>query len=395
MIKSTDIRTLKNINAPARYTIPAVRGLHLWVRSDLKKYWVFRYTFEKERYDISLGAFPEVSLSDAKSKVAQARGKLFNGVNPADERRSQKQVAVETKPSMSFEKYALQYVQVMSPAWTNPKHTFQWERTLINYAFPVIGHLHLEAIKTSHILEILQPIWGEINETADRLRGRIEKILSAAITNGYRESSNPAVWKGHLENLLPRVKRTKKHHNALAFKDISTFMAKLRNVSGLASLALQFTILNASRTNEVLSAKSSEVEESVWTIPAHRMKARREHQVPLCKRSLEIIEEASKLTNGSSYMFSSSEKPLQPMAMLLIARKLCKGITVHGFRSTFRDWVAEETDHSPEVAEMALAHTIGNKVEAAYRRGKLLERRRVLMDDWQNYCLNAVIETNA
>jgi integrase len=201
---------------------------------------------------------------------------------------------------------------------------------------------------------------------------------------------NPAIWKGHLEHLLPQTPKSDKHHEALPYEKLTAFMTAIKEVEGVAALALQFTILNASRTGEVLLALRGEVQDDVWTIPAKRMKSKKEHQVPLCNRSIEILSIAKYLDPESEYLFSRNGKPLSSMAMLMMVRGIKQGLTVHGFRSTFRDWVSEETEHSPEVAEMAWAHALGNKVEAAYRRGKLLERRRKLMMDWESYCLNGV-----
>ena len=385
-MKSTDIRTLRALSKPTRFSIPDSRGLHLWVRADLKKYWVYRFTFEGKRYDTSLGSFPEISLTDAKSKAIKLRGKLLNGENPLEVKKPQ---TGERKPTITFSRYALEYINRMAPKWSNSKHMAQWEATVSSYAFPVIGNLSLEAITTDHIVEILLPIWTTKQETARRLMGRIERIISAAITSGLRKSANPALWRGHLENLLPHIRKSQNHLEALPFKEVPELMAYLENNECVSSLALSFVILNASRTGEVIKAKRNEVCDDVFTIPPERMKARREHQVPLCPKSLELIERAKELDPDSEFIFSVRGKPLSNMAMLMLVRRYRKSLTVHGFRSAFRDWVSEETEHSPEVAEMALAHTIGNKVEAAYRRGKLLERRRVLMKDWEAFCLSA------
>lgn len=387
MSKSTDIRTLKNLNKPTRYTIPDAKGLHLWVKADLKKYWIYRYTINSKRYDISLGSFPEITLAVARTKAQNFRAMILNGINPKEERKRQRLSVKIKKPSITFKKYALDYIDRMAPKWTNDKHSAQWEATLAKYAFPAIGSVSLDAITTQHIQKILDPIWSTKNETASRLRGRIERILSAAITSGLRTSSNPALWRSHLENLYPQHPQSLEHHAALSYKLLPAFMRDLAAIDGVAALALQFTILNASRTGEVLYATRNEINETVWSIPANRMKAKQEHQVPLCSQSLLLIEKAKKLDPDSPYLFSKKGKSLSGMAMLMLVRRHHPGITVHGFRSAFRDWVSEETNHSPEVAEMALAHTIGNKVEAAYRRGKLLERRRILMQDWQEYCL--------
>jgi integrase len=247
--------------------------------------------------------------------------------------------------------------------------------------------MKLDDIETSDIQAVLMPIWLKIPETASRVRARIEKILSAAITHKHRLSSNPAVWKGHLENIFPAHQNSENHHEALHYEELTDFIKALNEIDGISALALQFTILNASRTSEVLLGLRSEVKGDIWTIPANRMKAKKEHLVPLCTRSLELLEIAQNLDPESEYLFSRNGKPLSNMSMLMITRRIKNGLTVHGFRSTFRDCVSEETEHSPEVAEMALAHSIGNKVEAAYRRGKLLERRRRLMKDWETYCL--------
>lgn len=390
MKKSTDIRTLKNLTKPTRYSIPDSRGLHLWVRSDGKKYWIFRYTYGGTRFDMSLGSFPEISLADVRVTHQRLRGMLLNGDNPSDEKRSKLEEKIKQSKSIKFSKFALDYIQRMSPRWSNRAHEKQWYSSIATYANPVLANLSLNEITTDHILEVLTPIWSTRNETAIRLRGRLERIISAAITSGLRTQSNPAIWRGHLENLLPAIKRTHEHFEALNYKDLPAFIAKLSTIQCASSLALQFTILNASRSGEVLNAKRSEITEDIWTIPEDRMKARREHQVPLGNRALRILEAAKALDPESEYLFSKNQKHLSNMAMLMKVRRLKKGLTVHGFRSTFRDWVSEETNHSPEVAEMALAHTITNKVEAAYRRGKLLERRRLLLADWEKYCFSAV-----
>ena len=355
--------------------------------SDQKKYWIYRYTFDQKRHDLSLGSFPEITLSDARVKAQKLRAKIINDINPALEKKARKEkVKSSPMPTVTFKKFAAEYIERMSPKWQNTKHALQWYSTLETYAFPVIGSMALKAIKTSHIQEILNPIWNQKCETASRVRGRIERVLSAAISSGLRTSSNPAQWKGHLENIFPQHNKIQEHHAALPYVELPAFMERLATTDRIAAIALQYTILNASRTGEVLFAERSEIIGATWTIPAKRMKAKREHQVPLCSKAIELIEKARASDPDSKYIFSIKGKPLSSMAMLMLARRIKSGITVHGFRSSFRDWVSEVTNHSPEVAEMALAHAIGNKVEAAYRRGKLLDRRRLLMQDWRDYC---------
>ena len=383
-MQMTDV-SIKALKTPGRYTDDQTKGLHLWVKKNSKKYWIFRYTSAGKRKGIGLGPYPEVSLKQARIHAVEQRNLINKGEDPVNVKIATK--AILLAPAREkFREFALDYIETMRPKWRNQKHGDQWVATVTNYAFPVIGAMPLADIDTQHVLAILTPIWLTKAETAARLRGRIERILSAAITRKLRPAVNPAIWKGHLENILPTPRTTDKHHEALPYGDVPAFMARLREADSISALALEFTILNASRTGEVLLARRSEVKGNVWTVPGSRMKAGRLHQVPLCQRSLDLMLISQSLDPDSEYLFSRKGKPLSSMAMLMMLRRMQSGLTVHGFRSSFRDWVSEETDHSPEVAEMALAHTIGNKVEQAYRRGNLLERRRYLMQDWASYC---------
>ena len=380
----TDI-VIKAITKPGRYTDDQTKGLHLWVKKTGRKYWNLRYTCAGKRKGFGLGTYPEVSLRQARIHAVEQRNLINKGGDPIKIKNATK-ATVLAQAKEKFQDFALDYIGTMRPKWRNQKHGDQWVATITNYAFPVIGAMPLAEIDTQHVLNVLEPIWSIKTETAVRLRGRIERILSAAITRKLRPAVNPALWKGHLENLLPTPRATDKHHEALPYGEVPAFMARLRETDGISALALEFTILNASRTGEVLKARRSEVQGNVWTIPGNRMKAERQHQVPLCQRSMDLILIAQSQDSESQFIFSRGGKPLSSMAMLMMVRRMQPGLTVHGFRSSFRDWVSEETDHSPEVAEMALAHTIGNKVEQAYRRGNLLERRRHLMQDWESYC---------
>ncbi len=386
--KSTDIRTLKKLYKPTRYTIPDTRGLHLWVRSGTSKYWIFRFTLNGKRSDMCLGSFPLVTLAEAKEKTLHVKREILKNVNPIEERKHLKKTSdTEKKSAKTFHTYAKEFIEKMSPQWTGNNHANAWVRSIEIYADPIIGNLSINSINTEHILSILEPIWSIKTVTATRLRGRLEKILSAAITAGSHNGPNPALWNGHLENLLPNIRRAPEHYKALEYQAVPTFLQKIMLNHSITSLALQFTILNATRANETLKCMKSEIIDDVWTIPAHKMKARRTHQAPLCQRSIAIIEEATSLAPDSPYVFSKKGKPLTHTSMLHYLQAQGLKVTVHGFRSSFRDWVAEETNHSSEVAEMALAHAIPNKVEAAYRRGNLLHRRRLLMTDWESYCL--------
>jgi integrase len=376
---------IKNLTRPGRYTDDQTKGLHLWVKSNGKRYWIARYTLQGNRHGMSLGAYPEVSLRQARERAIEARNVVNKGHNPMDERK-QSRKKTEAPPVVLFRDFALAHIETMRPKWRNAKHADQWVSTVSTYALPIIGQLPLDQIDTHHILSILQPIWLKKPETASRLRGRIERILTAAIVRKYRPALNPAAWTGHLEALLPTQRSSDKHHAALAYQDLPGFMLLLRDMDCLSALALEFCILNASRTDEVLKAKWSEISDNTWSIPAIRMKAGREHHVPLSKRSLDILTDARNRDPQSEYVFSRRGKPMSNMAMLNLAKRLNPAITVHGFRSCFRDWISEETDLSSELAEMQLAHTITNRVERAYRRGNLLEKRRRMMEHWAAHC---------
>ncbi len=291
-------------------------------------------------------------------------------------------------PALTFKDFADSIIATKRAEWRNLKHGDQWAYTLETFAYPTIGHKALDEIETEDILTILNPIWITKTETASRLRGRLEWILSAATTRRLRAGINPAAWRGHLQTILPAPGKVSKvvHHKAMPYLELPEFIARLRELNCPAALALEFLILNASRTGEVINGLKVEVNGNTWKIPAERMKAYVAHEVPLCERSLDLLTLAESLDPGSSYLFSIKGKALSGMAMAMLLRRLNVPVTVHGFRSTFRDWVSEETNHSSEVAEMALAHAISNKVESAYRRGKLLEPRRKLLLDWQSYC---------
>jgi len=391
MASAFDYQTLKSLAAPGRYTDPLTKGLHLWVKPSLQKYWIYRYTLQGKRRNLGLGAFPATPIKEARLKAQRACLEVSEGLDPIEQRMATKAPPNAELKGPTFEEFALSWVSQNQGAWKNSKHAAQWVYTLREFAFPHIGDMEVKEISEADILRVLQPIWLDKTETASRLRGRLERILSAARVQGLRDGFNPATWKGHLEAVLPSAKRVKrqkgeKHHKALPYRAIPGFMARLREQGGLGALALEFTILTASRTSEVLKAKKVEVQDDLWIIPPERMKAGKEHRVPLCRRALEILEIARYLSEHSEYLFSTKPTPMSNAAMSSVLKRMSVDVTVHGFRSTFRDWVAEETDHSHEVAEMALAHTVANKVEAAYRRGDLLQRRRKLAEDWQAYC---------
>jgi integrase len=288
------------------------------------------------------------------------------------------------------------YIAAHEGGWRNEKHRQQWRNTLASYVYPVMGELPVADITTAHVLQILEPIWQEKPETASRVRGRIETVLDAAKAREYRKGENPARWRGHISQILPaRSRLTRGHHKAMSYNAIPEFVGKLRQREAVAALALEFVILTATRTSEALGASWSEVdiEKATWTIPGARMKAGKEHRVPLSPRAIEILEAAKPL--GAEWLFPSGRgDPLSGMAMTMLLRRMKQDATVHGFRSGFRDWSAECTGYAHEVCEMALAHVIGNKAEAAYRRGDLFEKRRKLMEAWATYCATPAISAD-
>ena len=341
---------IKNLKQSGRYTDAATVGLNFNIKSNGGGYWVFRYLFAGKRLDLSLGAYPSIALKEARKRAISCRNDLLQGNKPNPYWKAE--IAPESIATPLFKNFAKQCIEAKKAEWQNPKHTEQWFNTIEQYANPIIGNKHLNEIDTQDILNILDPIWHSKTETASRLRGRIEWILASATTRKLRDGLNPAAWRGHLETILAKPTKISpvKHHAALPYKEIPSFMSILREKDRLASLALEFLILNANRSGEVLNGLWSEiVDNELWIIPAQRMKANREHRIPLGQRSLEILTIAKSMDPKSSHLFSRDGKPLSNMAMAMLLRKINPTITVHGFRSTFRDWVAEETIHSPEV----------------------------------------------
>jgi integrase len=338
---------------------------------------------------MSLGSFPLIKLCDAREKTMAAKRQLLNGINPIELRRNEfEALQLKTRKIITFKDYSMERIERMRPKWKGNTHEAEWIRTLEKHANPIIGDLPVDRITTQHITKLLEPIWTTKHETARRVQSRVQIVLSAAITAGLRTGPNPAEWKGHLENIFPHVRRSIAHHKAMDYHEVPNFMTLLKSRHSLTSLALQFIILNATRSSESVFGKHDEIEGDVMTIGLERMKAGRPHQIPLCQRTKEIIAEARNLDPTSPYLFSKNGKCLAHTALGAYVKSLNFDVTIHGFRSSFRDWVSEETEHSPEVAEMALAHSIKNKAEAAYRRGNLLQRRRLLMIEWETFCLS-------
>lgn len=389
MSTNLNFKYVENLKKAGRYTDALVRGLHLWVKPNLNKYWIFRYSQNGKQQNLSLGPYPLISIAEARILAQQARDKVRAGINPIKVRQDEKNaMKPQIKSKALFRDFATECVNTKRLEWKNEKHAAQWMYTLTEFAFPVIGDKALDEIEMEDILKILTPIWTSTTETASRLRGRLEWILAAATTKKLRSGPNPATWKNYLQTILPAPKKVTSviHHKAMHYAEIPQFIQRLRGADSMASIALEFTILNGSRSGEVFGGLKSEVQDGLWVIPASRMKAKKEHRVPLCQRSLDLITIASAIDPGSKFLFSRNGKALSNMSMSMVLRRMGADATVHGFRSSLRDWISEQTHYSSEVAEMALAHTIGNKVEAAYRRQDLLEKGRALLVDWESYC---------
>ncbi|UNK78336.1 integrase arm-type DNA-binding domain-containing protein [Sphingopyxis granuli] len=371
-------------------------GLHLLVKESGARSWVYRFMLNGKSRDVGLGAAagPDaISLSDARDLASALRLKVKAGIDPLEERQQEAAQALATAQAaeiagITFKAVAEAYIAANEGSWRNEKHRQQWRNTLATYVYPVMGELPVAEIGTPHVLKILEPIWQAKPETASRIRGRIETVLDAAKARGYRAGENPARWRGHIAQILPaRSRLTRGHHKAMPYDAIPVFLTQLRERDAMAALALEFVILTAARTNEALGATWGEVdlEKAIWTIPAARMKAGKEHRVPLSPRAIEILEAVKPLQKAN--LFPTDKRgSLSTMAMTMLLRRMKQDCTVHGFRSSFRDWSAECTGYAHEVCEMALAHVIGNKSEAAYRRGDLFEKRRRLMADWAIYC---------
>jgi integrase len=369
-------------------------GLYLKVQTTGTKSWLFRYGTGGRR-SIGLGRYSDIKFKEAKEKALEQRRLLIEGVDPKLERDA-RQRASECKV-VSFKEAAEQFIADRSPVWKSKKHGDQWKNTLSTYVFPKIGHLSCDEITIEHMESILSPIWTKKHETATRVRGRVENIIDWAKVKFKLSTSNPAALKGNLEHILPKVRKATlvKHHSALPYQKITDFIKIIVNHDVMSAKALLFCILTATRTSEVLGARWEEIdfEARTWTIPRTRMKKGKEHRVPLSDTAINILGSISENQNSGLIFYSERKSvPLSNMAMLayLKGKKGYKSYTVHGFRSTFRDWAGETTDHRREVIEHALAHKLADQAEAAYQRGDLFQKRRALMEDWNRFLMSSV-----
>jgi integrase len=357
-------------------------NLYLIVSPTGSRKWILRFTWRGRAKEMGLGSASSVPLVDAREKAAAARRKIAQGLNPIDERKRDNGIP-------TFGEMADSVRESIVAGFRNEKHKAQWKMTLETYAASLRGK-PVDTINTNDILAVLNPIWTTKAETASRVRGRIEKVLDAAKAKGFRQGENPARWRGHLDHLLPkRLKLTRGHHAALPYEEASSFIGELRRMDSLAAQALEVCILTAARSGEILGMRWEEVDlgKKLWTVPAHRMKAGREHRVPLSGRAISILRALEKVRSGP-FVFPGQVrgKPLSNMAMEMVLRRMKLDVTVHGFRSSFRDWAGNVSSFPREVVETALAHVIGDKAEQAYRRSDALEKRRKLLEAWAQYC---------
>lgn len=373
------------------HAVGSVSGLYLQVIGRSRT-WILRFTLGARRRRMGLGAFPSVTLAQAREKARAARAALDEGRDPIEQReKSQREESAARARVVTFRVASERFIEMRESEWKNAKHRQQWENTLRAYAWPSLGSVDVSLVDRDMVLQVLRPIWRDKTETASRLRGRLEQILDWASAHGHRAGENPARWRGHLDQLLPRPSKIAAvvHHEAVSLADAPEVVARIAAAPGMGAAALLLQIFTAARSGEVRGALWGEIDlvEKVWAVPAERMKGNRPHRVPLSRQAVELIEGLPKY-EGTDLVFPSNRNtPLSDMTLTAVLRRMKIAAVPHGFRSTFRDWAAEHTHYPRDVAEMALAHAIGSKVEAAYRRGDMLAKRAPMMQEWADFCL--------
>ncbi|MGF6213035.1 tyrosine-type recombinase/integrase [Comamonas sp. 4034] len=387
--KQLSDRAVAALKTEGRHAVGGVAGLHLRI-SAAHRGWVLRVKVGDARKDIGLGAYPIVGLAEARERAWKVHESIREGRDPVAPRRQQRQALLaQASTEKTFRWCTEEFLKAKSSEWKNAKHRQQWENTLETYAMPCLGKLSVSLIDLPHVLTCLEPIWSTKNETASRLRGRIESILDWATVRKYRAGDNPARWKGHLDKVLAAPSKIQKveHHRALAVDDMPPFIATLRTRPGIAARALEFAILTAARSGEVRGAIWGEFDfkNAIWTIPAERMKAGAEHRVPLSTSALKLLQSLPRVADLELLFPGTKGQILSDMTMTAVMRRMNVAAVPHGFRSTFRDWAGEKTNFPRELAEQALAHTLESKVEAAYRRGDALDKRRGMMNSWADF----------
>jgi integrase len=371
------------------YAVGGVPGLQLQILG-ASRVWVLRFVLHDKRRRMGLSSYPAVSLAEAREQARLARSQIRAGIDPIEQRSSARETVVAAAAkSLTFAQAAEKFIAAHEDGWSNAKHRLQWVSTLGTYANPVIGQLPVAAIEQRHILQILDPIWRTKTETASRLRGRIEQVLNWAKVQGLREGPNPARWRDHLDLLLPAPEKVSpvKHLAAVPLAEARQVWQSISDSGGMGALALQLQILTAGRSGEARGARWSELDlvNAVWVIPKERMKAKREHRIPLPRQAVELLQQQPRIDDSDLVFPSSRNTPLSDMTLTAVMRRLKRSEVPHGWRSTFRDWVGDCTEYPSELAEIALAHAVGSKVEQAYRRGDMLEKRRSMMQEWADF----------
>lgn len=382
---------VKRLTRPGSHAVGNPAGLHLYVKATGARSWVLRYNIDGKRRHLGLGGYPDIPLADARQAARDARALVRQGIDPIDHLQAQRDARqAERAKRLTFADAADRFLRQKVKEFRNPKHAAQWRSTLETYAHPTIGTLPVDQIELAHVVELLNPIWIDKTETATRVRGRVESVLTWATVSGYRTGPNPAAWKNNLDAVLPKPTKLKnvEHFAAVPIDEAPALLAAIRQRRGTAARAVEFLLLTAARSGEVRGADWSEIDLKArrWTIPASRMKAGKEHVVPLPNAAVAMLE-AMPARDGLLFP-SPRGKVLSPEALVAVLRRCGRQETVHGLRSTFRDWTSERTNYAHEVAEQALAHTIPNATEKAYRRGTLLAKRARLMTDWQRFLDN-------
>jgi integrase len=391
---------VSRLMAPGLHFVGGVAGLALQVSPTGSRSWTLRVMVGGKRRDMGLGAYSPTGMTLAKARegALSARELIRQGVDPIERQRAaQSALRAAVAEALTFRQCAEKYIKAHGAGWKNAKHAQQWENSLAQHAYPILGGVLVRDVKLAQVLAVLEPIWTTTNETAVRLRGRVELVLDWATARGYRDGLNPARWRGHLDKLLPRPSKVngRAHHPAVPVGDVGAFMVRLRRAEGMGARALEFAILTAARSGEVRGATWGEIDlqAKVWTVPGARMKAGKEHRVPLSKAALAVLAGLPEGRPDDLVFPAVRGGMLSDMTLSAVLRRMEVPAVPHGFRSTFRDWAAERTNFPRDAAEMALAHAIGDKVEAAYRRGDLFEKRRVMMEDWASFL--ARVESSA
>lgn len=404
--KELSAAEVRRLTEPGFYAVGGVAGLHLTVKSEQARSWVLRARIGALRRDIGLGGYPDVTLAMARETAREARANIRAGIDPvADRLAARSQLLAQQAREMTFADAAAEVIKNKQAEASNPKHAQQWASTLKTYAFPTLGKMAVADIEISHVLKVLRPIWETKTETATRVRQRVEAVLAWSTANGHRSGDNPAAWRGNLDAVLPKPSRVAKAKNqpALPFARAAEFMADLRIREGMAAKALEFGILTATRSGEIRGARWDEIDLAgkVWTIPMERAKSRREHRVPLSSTAIKLLEALPRLADNPLVFPAPRGGEMSDATLAAVIKRMNakrsensayvdpkennRPIVPHGFRSTFRDWAGESTAYPNEAIQQALAHTIRNAAEAAYRRGDMLDKRRRLMADWADY----------